>query len=140
EPWLRSQIAQRGLGDSVELVGRAEGAAKQAWLAGCRFLVMPSRQETFGLAALEAMAASRPVLASDIDHLSELVGPGWGERVARGDVAALAARAAHLWREPAYARTLGAEGRRRAQDYRWEAIARRQLAIYEDVVARERAA
>lgn len=134
--WLREQIARHGLDDRVEMVGRVEGEAKHALLSGCRFLVMPSRQETFGLTALEAMAASRPVLAFDIAHLNEVVRPAWGELVHMGDVEEMACRATKLWQHPNHAQALGEKGYERAQGYRWDVIAQRQAQIYQDVVGR----
>ncbi len=136
--WLREQINRHQLGGLIEMVGRVEGAGKEAWLHGCRFLVMPSRQETFGLTALEAMAVSRPVLAFDIDHLNEVVRPAWGELAKLGDAEDLARRAANLWQHPAYAKALGECGYTQAQAYHWDAIAKRQAAIYQEVVCMER--
>lgn len=136
--WLREQISHYQLGDLIELVGRVEGAAKEVLLRNCRFLVMPSRQETFGLTALEAMAVSRPVLAFDIDHLNEVVRPAWGELAKLGDTGNLARKAAYLWQEPAHAKGLGERGYAHAQSYHWDAIARRQLAIYQEVICKER--
>lgn len=137
EMWLREQIVRYQLSDSIEMLGRVEGDAKHAWLNGCRFLVMPSRQETFGLTALEAMAASRPVLTFDIDHLNEVVHPTCGELVRLGDVEDMARRAANLWQEPSHAQALGEKGYLRAQSYRWDVIAQQQSAIYQNVLGRE---
>lgn len=136
EAWLRQTIKARQLDDVIELVGRIEGPAKEQLLQNCRFLVMPSRQETFGMTALEAMAVSRPVLAFDIDHLNEVVRPGWGRLVGMGDVEALAEQAAYLWSNPTLARLLGERGHQEAQFYTWDSIAKKQLAIYQDVVSR----
>lgn len=136
--WLREQITRHQLGDLIDLVGRVEGSVKETWLRGCRFLVMPSRQETFGLTALEAMAVSRPVLAFDIDHLNEVVRPAWGELAKLGDVEDLVRRAVYLWQEPAHAKALGERGHAQAQAYLWDAIARRQLEIYQEVICKER--
>lgn len=136
DSWLRESLRQRRLDDIVELTGRVEGAAKDVLLRDCRFLVMPSRQETFGLTALEAMAASRPVIAFDIDHLNEVVRPAWGRLVGLGDVEALAAQASSLWQTPALARFLGERGFQEAQSYNWDEIAKKQLAVYQDVVLR----
>lgn len=131
--WLRDNIARLKLDDCIELIGRVEGPAKEQWLRGCRFLVMPSRQETFGLTALESMAASRPVLAFDIDHLNEVVRPGWGRLAPLGDVEALATQAAQLWQNPSMARFLGEQGHEQARAYRWDRLAQQQLAIYQQV-------
>ncbi|MEC7947513.1 MAG: glycosyltransferase family 4 protein [Myxococcota bacterium] len=58
-------------------------------LSWCSVVVMPSRWEGFGLFALEALASGRPVVASGVDALPEIVGnAGW--MVPPGDPPALA--------------------------------------------------
>lgn len=134
EPWLREQIRLAALDDCIELVGRVEGDAKTELLAGSRFLVMPSRQETFGLTALEAMAASRPVIAFDIEHLNELVRPAWGRLLPMGSVEALADAVGELWNAPELAASLGLAARNAAGMYSWDVLAERQEQIYEEVL------
>lgn len=46
------------------------------WLAGAAVVIVPSLAETFGLVALEAMAAATPVIAFDLDNLPALIGGG----------------------------------------------------------------
>ncbi|MDA8093251.1 MAG: glycosyltransferase family 4 protein [Betaproteobacteria bacterium] len=135
---LRAEVEKRGLQDSIRFVGRIEGQKKAKLLQECRFLIMPSRQETFGIVALEAMAAGKPVLAFDIDHLNELLSPKWGALVRPGDVEGLAAEAARLWQDAARCRFLGAAGREAARRYRWCEIAKAQDAVYREVHARVR--
>ena len=135
EDWLRQQIAAHRLNDCIELAGRIEGPDKEALLRNARFLVMPSRQETFGLSALEAMAASRPVLAFDIPHLNEVVRPAWGALTGLGNVEEFAVMAAELWNKPEHARALGAAGHTAARTYRWDTLAQQQMDIYREVVA-----
>ena len=60
------------------------------FLAGLDFFLMPSRSEAWGLAALEAMAHGIPVIASNIQGLSEIVTPESGWLVPADDPAALA--------------------------------------------------
>ncbi len=57
--------------------------------AGARTLVMPSRDEGFGLPALEALACGTPVIVSDVPALLEVTG-GMAEVFPIGDAAALA--------------------------------------------------
>src|ERR1019366_3750593 len=53
----------------VARVGQVSGPAKEALLRDCAFLVLPSRYETFGLSALEAMAWGKPVVHFDLPRL-----------------------------------------------------------------------
>ena len=60
------------------------------WLAAADVVVLPSRWEGLSLTVLEALAAGRSVVVSDVPGLGEMVAPGVGKRVAAGDPAALA--------------------------------------------------
>ena len=57
----------------------------------CHFLALPSRAETFGVVILEALAAGRPVVATDVGAAREVLGDSSGIVVAPGDPVALAA-------------------------------------------------
>lgn len=132
--WLEEQINHAGMQQFVRILGRVEGPEKFGLLKNCRFLVMPSRDETFGLAALEAMAVSKPVLAFNIDHLNELVRPEWGVLVEPGDTAEFGRAALELWRHPERCTELGLRAHAAAQAYTWDRLALQQESIYTDVV------
>ena len=88
----RSALASLACGCDVpvHLVGRVPDVA--AWLRRATLLVHPARWEGFGLAVLEAMIASVPVVASRVSSLPELVVDGeTGVLVDPGDPAALSA-------------------------------------------------
>jgi glycosyltransferase involved in cell wall biosynthesis len=89
----------RGLRAPVDFLGRVERGELDALLAGAGALLMPSRYDEFSpFAALEAMAAGVPVLASRLGGLPELVGP---ERCGEpNDPDGLAGRLRELWEEP----------------------------------------
>jgi glycosyltransferase involved in cell wall biosynthesis len=87
---LAARAAELGL-HNTHFHGYVPADAVAGYIAAARYIVAPSLwEEVFGLAALEAMAAGRPVVASDVGGLSELVGGGGGRLVARGDADALA--------------------------------------------------
>src|SRR5207244_3596642 len=96
-----------GLHDRVEEV-----------IAACEQVWVPSLvREAFGMAAAEAMAAGRPVIASRIGGLPEVVKDGvTGRLIEPGDAHALAREAASLlYGDQAVAREMGAAGRQRAR-------------------------
>jgi glycosyltransferase involved in cell wall biosynthesis len=103
-----------GLGDRVKVVDhRAD--VKDA-LAALDVVVMPSREEPFGMALVEAMAAGRPVVASDSGGPREIVEDATSGRLFRtGDPAALAAVLQELAADPAQAARLAEAGKARAE-------------------------
>ncbi len=131
---LKKMALQLGLSGCVHFKGRLEGEAKKNALKNCRFLVMPSRQETFGLTALEAMAVKKPVIAYEIDHLNELLKSAWSSAVKLSDVPAFAAAVADLWQTPEKCLVMGNAGAIEAKKYVWDALAREQEEIYLNVV------
>jgi len=74
----------------VHTVGYLEEEVLRSVIAGATALVLPSRDEGFGLPLIEAMAAGTPVVCSNLPPLREVAG-GHATLVPPGDVAALAA-------------------------------------------------
>jgi glycosyltransferase involved in cell wall biosynthesis len=100
------------LGAAVLLAGQQTDVA--GCLAAADIVAMPSLKEGLGVAALEAMAAERPVVASRAGGLVEVVVDGEsGLLVAPGDAAPLAEALAVLAADPALRRRLAEAGRRR---------------------------
>jgi glycosyltransferase involved in cell wall biosynthesis len=130
---LEKAIADSKLGSLVKLIGRVEGAAKSRALVGSRILAMPSRYETFGITALEAMAAAKPVVCFDIDHLNELAMPPWAVQVPKFDPYAFAGAIVELWNDPDRCQAMGSHARQRATEYRWDDIARRQEEFFLEI-------
>jgi glycosyltransferase involved in cell wall biosynthesis len=92
----------------------ADGVATLLDAATC--LVMPSRSEGLGRAALEAHGRGRPVVASAAGGLPEVVQDGeTGRLVPTGDPDALAAAIVEVLTDPAAAAAMGAEGRVRVE-------------------------
>ena len=82
----------RELGDRVRFAGRAGDGELTGYYAGCDFLVVPSRYESFGLVLLEGMMLGKPVIAGDAGGMRHIVEEGGnGFRFPPGDAAALAA-------------------------------------------------
>jgi glycosyltransferase involved in cell wall biosynthesis len=94
-PAIESKIAQLGLGRDVVITGLV--ADVRLALAACDVLVFTSRSETFSIAALEAMAMSKPVVMTDVGGASEQIIQGEnGYLYPRGDTGALAGHLVRL--------------------------------------------
>jgi glycosyltransferase involved in cell wall biosynthesis len=106
------------------------------------FLVLPSvSEEAFPLVALEAMAMGRPVIASAVGGLPEVVDDGeTGLLTEPGDVAKLAAAMRSLLKDPARREALGRAARRRAGDFRESDIVPRIEQLYARLLAGRRSA
>jgi glycosyltransferase involved in cell wall biosynthesis len=88
-PEILRTIEELGLHDSVELVGEASDV--RPYLARMDVFVLPSiGVETFSNAVLEAMAMCRPIVATRISGMPEMLRDGGGVLYAPGDVQALA--------------------------------------------------
>ena len=103
---------------AASLHGAVVFAGQQTDVAGCLaaadIVAMPSLKEGLGVAALEAMAAERPVVASRVGGLAEAVVDGEsGLLVAPSDPALLADAIAALIADPVLRRRLAAAGRAR---------------------------
>ncbi|MFZ9748200.1 MAG: glycosyltransferase family 4 protein [Opitutaceae bacterium] len=85
--------------DGVRMVGFRDDV--DALLPHATAVIVPSREEPFGLAAIEAMACAVPVIAFDVGGLGEVISDGAGVAIAPGDVDAMGAELAGLLADPA---------------------------------------
>ena len=137
---LRRRAAALGVADRVRFLGyRADVADVYAALD---VVVLASRWEGFGLVVAEAMAAGRPVVATDVGGVGEAAGTGPRAAallVPPGDVVRLAGAVRGVVDDPALAADLAARGLRRAAELGWDATARTLDLLYDDVLAARRA-
>jgi glycosyltransferase involved in cell wall biosynthesis len=115
-------------------------AVRIAW-ERCTVGVIPSVwPEPFGLVALEAMAAGRPVVASRIGGLTDIVADGeTGLLVAPGRADELAGALTWLLDDPQGRERMGRAGRERVERYTPQRVVPQILAAYEDVLRSSRA-
>ena len=144
--WIAGEGAQRELLERrvAELEGRARLLGRREdvpdLLGACDVVVMPSRREGLGVAALEAMAAGRPVVASAVGGLAEaVVDGGSGLLVPPGDPSALALALELVVLDAELRAQLGAGGRARvAEGYLAEQMVAAYDALYREVLAEVR--
>jgi glycosyltransferase involved in cell wall biosynthesis len=116
----------------VHLLGRVPDVA--AWLRRAELLVHPARWEGFGLALLEGMLASKPVVATNVSSIPEIVADGEsGLLVAPDEPAALASAVVGVMDDPG---SYGEQGRRRAQlQFSVARMTDKTVAVYETALA-----
>ncbi len=133
--------AELGLADFVTFLGPQSQADLPFYYSAAQVVVVPSRYESFGMVALEAMACGAPVIASDVGGLSTLVRDGrTGFLVPDGDPVALAARLKLLFNNKPLRDELGCHGMAVADAYGWPVIAERIENLYEEVLRQRVAA
>jgi glycosyltransferase involved in cell wall biosynthesis len=126
--------AALGLGDSVVLLGDLTRERLAEEYVNASVFCLPSVQEGFGIVFLEAMAAELPVVACRIAAVPEVVlDATTGLLVGPRDPGALAEALERLILEPALARRLGQEGRRRALGFSPRAVAERFLSAVHSI-------
>lgn len=127
--------------ERVHFLGAQPQERLPAYYAAADVVAAPSHYESFGLAALEAMASGAAVVASRAGGLALTIEDGRSGLLAPpDDHHALAAQILRVLEDPALAATLRAGARRRAEEYGWETVARRISALYEQTIAERLAA
>lgn len=110
---MEERVAALGLRDRFTFLGFRNNAPQL--IQAFDIVTVPSHVEPFGLSSLEAMAAARPVVASRVGGIPEVVNESRiGILVPVRDAAALANGVSELLADPARARAMGVHGRRRA--------------------------
>jgi len=133
---VREEAATLGVSDRVTFLGRQERV--EELLASSDVLLLPSLEESFGLAALEAMAAGTPVIASRVGGLPEVVGEGEGGFLyPPEDVRGMADGLRRLLTDQELREAVGSSGRRRAFElFSADRIVPQYERYYEETVSR----
>ncbi|HEX2745455.1 MAG TPA: glycosyltransferase family 4 protein [Streptosporangiaceae bacterium] len=118
-------------GGAIRWVGHVTGERKRELLQRSAFVVLPSRQETFGLTALEGMSFGKPVIHFDLPALRWMEGD---VRVPPFDVIALAREIHHLAGDEAARRELGRTAYHAAQRYGIDQTADRYFALVQQLL------
>ncbi|MGH9863626.1 MAG: N-acetyl-alpha-D-glucosaminyl L-malate synthase BshA [Candidatus Acidiferrales bacterium] len=107
-------VREKGIADDVLFLGKQNAVYEKLGL--CDLFLLPSESESFGLAALEAMACEVPVIASDVGGLREVIHQGEdGCLLPVGNVEAMSRCALELLSQPERGREMGRRARESAR-------------------------
>jgi N-acetyl-alpha-D-glucosaminyl L-malate synthase BshA len=125
-----------GVAEKCSFVGKQPKIVD--YLSAADVLLLPSEQESFGLAALEAMACEVPVIASRVGGIPEVVTDGeTGFLSAVGDVAKMAEDAMRLVADEKLRKEMGARARASAiSRYSTDMVIPQYIDFYEEVLSR----
>ncbi len=130
--WFRTLAARLGLSANMEFLESVSQERILQAYADCDLLVLPSKTEGWGLSLMEAMACGKPVVASRVGGVPELVTDGSdGLLVDAGDVGGIADSILRLLRDAGLRERMGSAGRERVSHYSWDDTARTVLDAYE---------
>jgi len=127
-----------GLKNRMHFLGSVSHETIPSLIAGCEALVLGSRSEAFGIVLLEAMAAAKPVVATAVGGIPELVAEGRnGLLVPPEDPKALSDAMVRLLADADLRQAMGQEGQRLVQShYTWNKQGERFLDLYHRVLKR----
>ncbi len=135
---LEALAAELKISHAVEWCGAIGHEEVPAAYAAMDVYVMPSRQEAFGVTALEAQAAGVPVVASDLPGVRQAVAPDAGASallVPPEDPAALADAILRLLADRDLRQRMGLAGRQFVADhFQWSQCVDRMTALYETLL------
>ena len=133
---LRRQAEELGCAEAIRWLGFREDIPEL--LALTDVVVLPSRDEPFGIVLVEAMAAEKPVIATRTAGPLEIVEAGvTGLLVEHGNEGELAEAIVELLRDPQRARAMGEAGRKRAVEmFDISRLIDQLYGVYEAIMAR----
>ena len=134
---LEQRVRERGIAETVTFHGQVEPGTVAALMNQATVVVVPSRwEEAFGLVALEAALLERPVVASRVGGLVEVVLDGeTGILVPRNQPEALATALAALLADPPLARALGRKASSRALEcFGWDRYVNAYESLYRSLL------
>ncbi len=128
-PAIEAAVVAAGIAERTRVLDFVDDADLPALYAAAACLACPSRYEGFGLPVVEALAAGTPTVVSNGGALPEIVGDA-ASVVPVGDAVALATAIEQILTDAGLAARLAEQGRRRAEDFRWERVVPRYLGLY----------
>ncbi len=135
-PELEAQAAALGLGDAVRFAGWSD--AMPAWHAAADIVVNSSDSEGTPLALIEAGATGRPVVATRVGGVEDVVVDGvTGWLVDRDDEAAFAERIGRLVEDPGMRARMGEEAMARSQAHAAGRLVDDVAALYAELLAKD---
>jgi len=123
---IKKDIESKGLADNIDFLGFRFGKEKIELLKSSNLFIMPSRYESWGMVAVEAMAASLPVVAYDLP-IFRYIFPQGLKSIKIGDIDAFSEAVLQLLADSGLREQLIKEGKEIIGQYDWPIVAQKEL-------------
>ena len=130
---IEKLIRKRNLGDKIEMRGYVSEEEKAHLMGSCKFFVMPSLFESFGLAAVEVMSYGRPMICTNVNGLSDTVRDG-GIIIPPKDPKALSDAMNRLLDDKGERKKLAKAARAQAEIFNWNENIAKIEDVYKKVI------
>lgn len=134
EKRIRVLADSLGVRTQVKFIGPIAASERFEVLASAELVAMPSRYETFGMVAAEALAVGTPVVAFDIPCLRSILSPADEILVPPFDTRAFAAAMVRVLNDDRLRSRLGSSGKSTVSHLRWDGMAAVQETLYSRVL------
>jgi glycosyltransferase involved in cell wall biosynthesis len=133
---LEDLAEKLGVTECIEWLGRLPNAYVADFYQSVDIVVIPSRQESFGVTAVEGSACARPVIASRVGGLTEVIVEGeTGLLVPPESISELGKAMERLIKDPTLRDTMGRQGRANVlRHYDWQKNVTQMELVYERVL------
>ncbi|MBN2095719.1 MAG: glycosyltransferase family 4 protein [Candidatus Aenigmarchaeota archaeon] len=131
---LGEELSCLGIRDRVDVLGFVPRRQHLKLISEARGLIIPSRYESFGMVALEAMASKTPVLVSEGCGISEYLACGKNAVIFKYGASSMAEAIDGFWKDSSLQRKLSSGGYRKAKEFQWKLIAREVRGVYDSIV------
>ena len=134
---VRDYAASMGLDSNVEFLGLRDDDSMLQEYARCAAVVLASRQETAPMAVIEAMAAGKPIVATRVGGVADLVEDGRsGFLVDLDDARGFAQRIVQLLLDTKLRQSMGQRARQLAERFRLEKVTVKYRQLYYQVAGK----
>ncbi len=132
---LIKMAADAGISRRIVITGQLDWDRKWLALRECELLVLPSYSESFGLAALEASAAGKPVVVTKEVGVAPVLREAGAGVVTEVAPESLAAAITALLNNRGQSAAMGERGRKLVRErFLWPSVAKQMLVLYEDIL------
>jgi len=132
---LKQLMTKLGLKNMVTFLGAQRQDQLPYFYSVAEVCILPSRYESFGMVALEAMACGIPVIASKVGGLTSFIQDEiTGFLVPEEDEKSLAEKILTLLNHPFLKDRLGSQARSRAKEFSWQNIAHQMISLYQHLL------